>query len=101
MSSSSAEYCEALRRDASGKLSSELADRITTNHTFFNRESSHFDSIKERAPPEAIARNPQDEATSVVSGMPREAANNGGAEFVDPLHEVAGRVVRQLARRAA
>ena len=35
----------------------------------------------------------QDEATSVVFGMPKEAIALGGAEFIEPLSEIAGRIV--------
>ena len=38
----------------------------------------------------------QDEATSVVFGMPREAISMGGAEFVSPLDQVAEKIVRLL-----
>ncbi len=34
----------------------------------------------------------QDEATSVVFGMPKEAINIGGAEFVEPLGNIAERI---------
>lgn len=39
----------------------------------------------------------QDEATSVVYGMPREAAARGGAESVEPLHQIAGTITRWVA----
>ncbi len=35
----------------------------------------------------------QDEATCVVFGMPKEAINIGGAEFVSPLHDIAAKMV--------
>jgi len=38
----------------------------------------------------------QDEATSVVFGMPKEAWERGGAEALVPLEEMAGRVLRLL-----
>ncbi len=38
----------------------------------------------------------QDEASSVVFGMPREAIAAGAAHEVAPLDEIAGRVVGQL-----
>jgi len=38
----------------------------------------------------------QDENTSVVFGMPREAINMGAAEFVSPLDQVAEKIVRLL-----
>jgi two-component system chemotaxis response regulator CheB len=39
----------------------------------------------------------QDEATSVVYGMPREAAARGGAEVVEGLPQIAGVVQRWIA----
>lgn len=38
----------------------------------------------------------QDENTSVVFGMPREAINMGAAEFISPLDQVAEKIVRLL-----
>lgn len=43
----------------------------------------------------------QDRTTSVVYGMPKEAADNGGAESVAKLHDIAELVVRALQRKAA
>lgn len=48
------EYVERLRADTSGKLRSELVDRLSTNHTFFWRESDHFDYYSTTALPAAI-----------------------------------------------
>lgn len=48
-------YYEGVRNDRSGKELSELADRITTNHTFFNREKSHFDYLTQVVLPEITA----------------------------------------------
>jgi two-component system chemotaxis response regulator CheB len=39
----------------------------------------------------------QDEATSVVFGMPKEAIARGGAEFVEPLGRIAGAAMRLAA----
>jgi two-component system chemotaxis response regulator CheB len=36
----------------------------------------------------------QDEATSVVFGMPKEAIARGAAEKVMPLHQIAGEIMR-------
>lgn len=36
----------------------------------------------------------QDEYTSVVFGMPKEAIAIGAADYVEPLHEIAGRIVQ-------
>ncbi|TPV93545.1 MAG: protein-glutamate O-methyltransferase CheR [Myxococcales bacterium FL481] len=43
------EYISRVRRDPTGKLLSELVNRISTNHTFFNRESTHFDFFSRTA----------------------------------------------------
>lgn len=43
----------------------------------------------------------QDEATSVVFGMPRAAYENQGAERLVPLHELAARILGALASKAA
>ena len=40
------EYYDMLVADKSGNLLTELANRITTNHTFFFREPEHFDFFK-------------------------------------------------------
>ncbi|MHC4944875.1 MAG: CheR family methyltransferase [Planctomycetota bacterium] len=50
------EYYEYLLRDTTGQAISELADRISTNHTFFYRESSHFDFFLQWALPEVTTR---------------------------------------------
>ncbi len=39
----------------------------------------------------------QDKATSVVYGMPREATENGGAEFVEPLEQIPFRILELCA----
>lgn len=41
----------------------------------------------------------QDQATSVVYGMPREAAAVGAAEFVEPLDQVASRILELCASK--
>ena len=42
------EYYEWLQRDGSEAALEELANRITTNHTFFNREPAHFEFFAEK-----------------------------------------------------
>lgn len=37
------QYYEYLIQDVSGERARQLADRITTNHTYFMREAAHFD----------------------------------------------------------
>lgn len=39
-------YYEKLIKDETGRMVGELVDRISTNHTFFMRESDHFDFFK-------------------------------------------------------
>jgi chemotaxis protein methyltransferase CheR len=49
-------YCEMVENDKTGKALSELANAISTNHTFFNREHSHFSFFENRALPEMTHR---------------------------------------------
>lgn len=46
------EYYDFLKKDVSGSAVAELVDRISTNHTFFMRESDHFDFLKHAVLPE-------------------------------------------------
>ena len=58
------EYYNMLIADKSGDLLTELANQITTNHTFFFREPEHFDFFKSQILPWMIkehqARNDND-----------------------------------------
>lgn len=49
-------YIDRVKADRSRALLSELVNRISTNHTFFYRESAHFDFFAQKAVPEAIRR---------------------------------------------
>lgn len=49
-------YFDHLVADKTGKELSQLADRISTNHTFFYRESSHFDHFVKEVLPETLSR---------------------------------------------
>ena len=42
-----AEYIDMIKKDTSGNLVSEFLDRITTNHTFINREPVHFKYLRD------------------------------------------------------
>jgi chemotaxis protein methyltransferase CheR len=48
------EYYEHLINDGTEKSLSELIDRISTNHTFFNREKEHFRFFVETALPAVV-----------------------------------------------
>ena len=50
------DYYDALVADKSGEMLSELANNISTNHTFFYRENAHFDFFYERTLPEIEER---------------------------------------------
>jgi chemotaxis protein methyltransferase CheR len=51
------EYCQLLRAPgAEGELA-HLIDAISTNHTFFFRESAHFDFLRQTALPEMLTRS--------------------------------------------
>ncbi|MBL9208592.1 MAG: protein-glutamate O-methyltransferase [Opitutaceae bacterium] len=50
------DYCRFLQDEKSADELSHLIDAISTNHTFFFRESAHFDFLTQRAIPEMIER---------------------------------------------
>jgi len=50
------QYLACLSEDQSGQAMSELANRISTNHTFFFREREHFDFFVSGVLPELAAR---------------------------------------------
>ena len=50
-------YCNLLKSPSSDDELGHLIDAISTNHTFFYRESAHFDFVRERILPEMIERN--------------------------------------------
>ncbi len=50
------EYYECILRDTSGEALSELANTISTNHTFFGREIDHFEYFVDVCLPEIEAR---------------------------------------------
>jgi chemotaxis protein methyltransferase CheR len=49
-------YYDELIRDPTEKALSQLVDRISTNHTYFYREKSHFDLFFEKVLPEVADR---------------------------------------------
>ena len=49
-------YYEWLTNDRTGEGMDELANRISTNHTFFYREKAHFEYFVEKMLPAAVAR---------------------------------------------
>lgn len=51
------EYCDLLRSPTSGEELSHLIDAISTNHTFFFRENTHFDFVRNHIVPEMQQRN--------------------------------------------
>jgi chemotaxis protein methyltransferase CheR len=49
------QYYDYLKADNTGRALNELINRISTNHTFFFRESAHFDFLRTKALPEIVA----------------------------------------------
>jgi len=45
------EYMNAVELDVTGKLERDLVNMLTTNHTFFMRESEHFDFLRQQVLP--------------------------------------------------
>lgn len=57
-----AEYFDFLRADPSGNELSEFINRLTTNHSFFNRERDHFEFLRKEVLPalkRKVDRDPQ------------------------------------------
>ena len=54
-----ASYLQWLHDDQTGEALEELANRISTNHTFFWRENSHFNHFAQTVLPEAASRHRQ------------------------------------------
>ncbi len=50
------DYCRLLQAPGADEELSNLIDVISTNHTFFFRESQHFDFLRDHALPELAAR---------------------------------------------
>ena len=53
------DYFKWLTTEQSGEGFDELANRISTNHTFFNREKAHFEFFSKTVLPELTARRKQ------------------------------------------
>lgn len=49
-------FIDAIKKDATGELLSELANRISTNHTSFYREETHFQLLQDKVLPEVSRR---------------------------------------------
>ncbi len=63
--SSFQDYYQWLTHDQSGEGLDELANRISTNHTFFNREKAHFEFFSQTVLPEIQARRQQQKSNEV------------------------------------
>ncbi|MBI2516388.1 MAG: protein-glutamate O-methyltransferase [Opitutae bacterium] len=51
------EYCDLLKNRSDGQELAHLIDAISTNHTFFFRETPHFDFLRAHVMPEMIQRH--------------------------------------------
>ena len=49
-------YYRHLLQDSTGESITAMLDRITTNHTYFMRESQHFDFFRDRVLPELLSK---------------------------------------------
>lgn len=50
------DYFQAIQKDSTGHGTSELIDAVSTNHTFFFRESAHFDYMMSNVLPDMVSR---------------------------------------------
>ena len=55
--SSFEEYLELIFADQSGNEMTQLLNKLTTNHTFFMRESSHFALLRDQILPEMVGKS--------------------------------------------
>ncbi len=60
-----AEYFDYLRADPSGNELSEFINRLTTNHSFFNREKDHFEFLKRTVLPDLKLKVDRDQGYRV------------------------------------
>lgn len=56
------QYCELLRDHRGEDELAHLIDAISTNHTFFFRENTHFEFVRSQIVPEMLARRAADRA---------------------------------------
>jgi len=63
--SSFQEYYECVMNDTDGSVLSSLINKVSTNHTYFNRESAHFDYLASYALPEITANIHQRDAQTI------------------------------------
>jgi chemotaxis protein methyltransferase CheR len=59
------DYYQWLTHETTGEGLDELANRISTNHTFFNREKAHFEFFAKTVLPEIQARRQQQKSNEV------------------------------------
>lgn len=50
------DYMDLVKRDQSGQAAVEMVDCLTTNYTYFLRESVHFDLLQEKILPDIFSR---------------------------------------------
>lgn len=53
------EYLKLIKQDPTGAHILEMIDKISTNHTYFYRESEHFDFFKDTVLPSLVQENPK------------------------------------------
>ncbi len=61
------DYLQYVENDKTGRELAALADRISTNHTYFNRESAHFDFLWQTVIPYWAARKSASEKIRIWS----------------------------------
>jgi len=73
------EFLEYAYNDTSGKEWPRLIERLTTNHTYFFRESAHFDFMAQTVLPQLENRSP-----TVISGSGAPAAPQAKNPILSP-----------------
>ena len=51
------DFLHRIETDRTGRALDELANRISTNHTYFNRENDHFEFFADKVLPEIVERH--------------------------------------------
>jgi len=88
------QYLDYVTNDKSGEAISTLIDRISTNHTFFYRESDHFDHFLSVCLPEWIQRKQQAGDRKLRIWVAGCSSGEESYMLSMLLHEALGREIR-------
>jgi chemotaxis protein methyltransferase CheR len=81
------DYCDLLRGPNADDELSNLIDAISTNHTFFFRENSHFEFVREQLVPEMSARPPRERGSRFYAWSAACSSGEEPYSLAMTLHE--------------